>query len=161
MTEEREYTWDEEIPAEDENEIVLLPEGEYDFEVVKFERKRFAGSAKLPPCNQAAVMVRLLGGDRGTGLVTHNLFLHSKTKGLLCQFFRAIGTRKHGDTIRMDWNAVPGARGRCKVGVRKYEGNDYNEIKRFLDPEPQQPQPQPQPEAPAQPAGAAYVPGKF
>ena len=36
----------------------------------------------------------------------------------------------------MNWNHVPGATGRCHVGVRTgTDSNQYNEIKRFLDPD--------------------------
>ena len=36
----------------------------------------------------------------------------------------------------MNWNLVPGARGKCKVGVKNYNGNDYNEIKKFYPSDP-------------------------
>ena len=46
----------------------------------------------------------------------------------------------HGERLRMNWNQVLGARGRCKVTVRPYTGNDgkerqANDIDRFLEPE--------------------------
>jgi len=50
----------------------------------------------------------------------------------------------------MNWNAVKGAKGRCKVGIHKWTGNDgkeheNNEITAFLEPSEQPaivPQPQ-------------------
>ena len=39
--------------------------------------------------------------------------------------------KKKNEPLRMNWNAVPGATGRCKVGTRVYNGNEYNEIKKF------------------------------
>ena len=72
----------------------------------------------------------------------------------------------------MNWNAVPGAHGRCKIGTRVYNGNQYNEVKKFLEPKqgaqvPQYQQPQqyagaPQNTAPPQPpAGGGWQGGKF
>lgn len=40
----------------------------------------------------------------------------------------------------MDWNKVNGARGRCTVGEREYQGKKYNEVKKFLPPVQQAPQ---------------------
>ena len=42
--------------------------------------------------------------------------------------------------MRMNWGAVPGSSGMCRVGVRKWTGNDgkereSNEITEFYDPE--------------------------
>ena len=75
-----------------------------------------------------------------SGDVLTNLFLHSKFEWKLCQFFTSIGQRKHGEAMRMNWGAVPGASGVCHVGVRKWTGNDgkereSNEITEFYDPE--------------------------
>jgi hypothetical protein len=129
----RELNWNDPIET-DGGDWQLLPAGEYAFTVRSFERKRFGGSAKLPPCPQAVLAVEIEGQA-----IQHSLFLHSKTEGLLCQFFRAIGARKSGERMVMDWGKVPGATGRCKVGVRKWTGkdgkeHDANQIEKFLDP---------------------------
>jgi hypothetical protein len=130
-----ELSWDS--PIEKDSEFVLLPEGDYDFEVIEFERARHPGSEKLPPCNKAIVHIKI-AGEKGTSVIKHNLFLHSTTEGMLCAFFTAIGQRKHGQKVTMNWNAVVGAKGRAKVGIRKYtsEGREleFNEIKKFYDP---------------------------
>jgi hypothetical protein len=134
---EREFNWDDQI-ENDGPEFVLLPEGDYDFEVISFERGRHNGSEKLPPCNKATVHIKIQG-EEGETIIKHNLFLHSKTEGMLCAFFTAIGQRKHGEKVSMNWNAVTGSVGRCKVGIKKYEGKDYNEIKKFYEPSEGQP----------------------
>ena len=41
------FGWDDEINNES-SDFVLLPEGDYDFTVDKFERARFDGSEKMP-----------------------------------------------------------------------------------------------------------------
>lgn len=139
----REFGWEDAI-ENDSPEFILLPDGEYAFEVVDFERGRHGGSEKLPPCNKAMLSVKIEAPE-GTVILKHNLFLHSVTEGMLCAFFASIGQRKKGEKATMNWNAVPGARGRCKVGTHKYtndkgEERTYNDIKRFLEPVEGEPQ---------------------
>ena len=133
----RELDWDEAIEL-NPSTFVLLPEGEYDFKVIKFERQRHTGSAKLPPCPKAAITVEI-SGVNGTTQITHNLFLHTKTQGLLSAFAISIGQGKQGDVVKLDWSKVLGATGRAKVTVRKYTKKDgteaeTNEVKQFLPP---------------------------
>lgn len=152
---ERELGWNDEI--EKDSQFVLLPEGDYDFEVLAFERGRHTPgpNSKLPACNKAVLTIEV-GGDQAAARITHNLFLHTRTEGMLCAFFTAIGARKHGEKLVMDWNSVLGARGRCKVGIRTWTGNDgterqSNEIKKFYEPE----------SAPAASATKSYQEGVF
>lgn len=145
-----ELDWDSEI-ANDSPEFTLLPEGDYDFTVTELERARHPGSAKLPPCNKAVVSIRIADAG-GVAIIKHNLFLHSRCEGLLCDFFTGIGQRRRGENKPMNWNRVVGATGRAKVGIRTYtkDGREYkaNEIKKFYEPKPaQQPAPEPWPEA--------------
>ena len=128
---DRELSWDDTIDA-NADEFTLLEPGEYDFQVLGFERARFPGSAKLPPCPQAKVKL-LINGVK----MEHNLFLHSKCEGLICAFFKAIGARKSGERLKMEWNKIAGATGRCQVGIRKWTGKDgtekeSNDISKFL-----------------------------
>lgn len=135
---EREFGWDDEI-QNDGSPFQILPEGDYSFRVKKFERARHGGSEKIPPCNKAVLTITVCNSE-ASGDVQTNLFLHSKFEWKLCQFFTAIGQRRHGEAIRMNWGAVPGSTGTCKVGVRKWTGTDgkeheSNEITEFYDPE--------------------------
>lgn len=166
-----ELGWDSQI-ENDSPDYIILPEGEYDFTVKSFERGRHNGSDKVGPCPKA---ILTLGIDtpQGEATVRKELLLHSKLEGLLCEFFTCIGQRTHGQRVTMNWNAVPGAHGRCKIGTRVYNGNQYNEVKKFLEPaaphpqQYQQPQqyagaPQNTPTAPTQPpAGGGWQGGKF
>ena len=131
----RELGWNDAI--EHESSFILLPAGEYDFTVKKFERARHPGSEKLPPCNKA-VLTLTVHAPQGEVDLTHNLFLHTKCEGILCDFFTCIGQRGRGEKLNMDWNRVIGAGGRCKVDVRDWTARDgsvkqSNEIKRFID----------------------------
>lgn len=131
---EKELQWDDVI-EKDTDEFVLLQEGDYDFTVESFNRERHNGSEKLPPCNKAALKLRI-DSEQGTAYINHNLFLHTITEGMLSAFFASIGQKKKGEPLRMDWGRVPGATGRAKVGIRNYTTKDgeqrkANEIKRF------------------------------
>lgn len=154
---DREFSWDDPI-ENDGPEFVILPDGEYDFQVIGLERKRHQGSAKLPPCLMAEVKIDVYGPEGTHAIVTHRLYLHSKTEGLLCAFFTCIGQRQHGQRIVPNWNRVVGSNGRCKLGSREYNGNTYNEIKSFLEPKQWSGQPQTQP--PAQQGAQSWQAGR-
>lgn len=146
----RELGW-EGVIENDGPEFVTLPDGDYDFTVTAFERARHNGSDKLPPCNKAILTIRL-DGQAGSSTVKHNMFLHTITEGMLCAFFTAIGQRKRGEKLEMNWNKVVGGKGRCKVTVREWKsekGNilTSNEIKKFYEPDEQSQQ--------------AFQPGRF
>lgn len=133
----RELGWEDQI-ENDGPEFVVLPEGDYDFEVVNFERARHNGSDKLPPCNKAIIHIKI-DAPQGSTTIKHNLFLHTITEGMLCAFFTAIGQRKKGQKVTMNWNQVVGSKGRAKVTIRKWtndEGRELqsNEIKKFYEP---------------------------
>lgn len=132
-TSETPLDWDSEISAD--SSFTLLSEGEYPFKIVDFQRGYYNGGDKLPACPKAELKIEIDGGEQGTVTVNHNLFISRKTEGLLCEFFTSIGLKKHGEPLKMNWQLVPGATGRCKVGIRQYNGNDYNEIKKFVKPE--------------------------
>ncbi len=131
---ERELGWDDQI-EKDGPEFVLLPEGDYNFTVNKFERARFQGSANLPACNQAKLEITIHCPTHGDQVVFHNLYLHTKTEGFLSEFFTGIGQKKKGERLQMNWNTVPGAKGRCQLEHNKYtvkgEERVNNQIKKF------------------------------
>lgn len=134
---DRELDWDEGFELNPRT-FTLLPEGEYEFTVTGFERQRHNGSAKLPPCPKAALTLEIEGAE-GSTTITHNLFLHTKTTGLLSAFFISIGLGKAGETVTPNWSKVLGATGRAKIGIRSYEKKDgtpgeTNEVREFLPP---------------------------
>jgi len=157
---DHELGWEDEI-QKDSGFYQVLPEGDYTFAVKRFERARHGGSEKMPACNKA-VLTLAVSNEEASGEVQTNLFLYSKFEWKLCQFFTAIGQRRHGEAVRMNWSAVPGATGRCHVGVRKWTGNDGkeregNEVTEFYAPE----------QGAAPPCGrtqtgpGGYTPGQF
>lgn len=159
--------WDSVI-QEESSGFTLLPAGEYDFTVISMNRGYHNGSEKLPPCPKAELEIELSGSE-GTTRVNHNLFLHQKTEGLLSAFFISIGMKKHGEPLAMNWSAVYGSHGRCKVKVRdwvndKGEPRQSNQIERFLDPAEEVPftMSEQQPAQATQPSQTSmFTPGKF
>ena len=140
---ERELNWEDSIEKDGEDFILLEP-GDYDFHVESFERARFMGSDKMPPCNQANLKI-VIETPKGIAVIKHQLLLHTRT-----EFFASIGQKKKGERVTMNWNLVPGSKGRCKVFNEEYKGNTYNKIKNFISKEEQ---------APVQQSG--YTPGRF
>ena len=137
----RELGWEDQIEKDGSN-FVTLPEGDYDFEVIAFERSRHNGSEKLPPCNKAIVSIKCEGPE-GVSTIRHNLFLHTITEGMLSAFFVGIGQKKHGEKLTMNWNTVVGSTGRCKLSIKKWTNDNgeekvFNEIKKFYEPTTQQ-----------------------
>ena len=128
---EREFGWDDTIQKD--SEFVLLPEGLYYFTVKSYDRGRHTPNpqnpGKLPAC--ATVYLQIVANEGETEL-RHNLFLHSSTEGMLSAFFGAIGQKRKGEPLRMDWNSIVGKVGVCKVGIREYNGNKYNEAKSMI-----------------------------
>ena len=133
---DREFGWEDTI--EKDSEYVLLPDGLYHFTVIGMERTRHTPNpqnpGKLPACNKAIVSIKIVANEGETEL-RYNLFLHSSTEGMLSAFFAAIGQKKKGEPLRMNWNTIIGATGVCKVGTRQYNNNNYNEVKSMLYPE--------------------------
>ena len=125
--------WEDEV---EEKKRILLPEGVYPFHVESFDREQHNGTTKMPPCNVANVhmVINYNGNDVQ---IDKKLFLLS-TNGQLFAFFRAIGAQALPDgRIKMDWSKVPGATGYVEINHRSYNGQDYNNIKSFVDPSKQ------------------------
>lgn len=134
--------WDDEIGNDGAGGGDIVPPGDYLFEIVQVKRGQHQPKegGKLPACPKAELTVRVYPPSGDYVDIDHNLFLHSRCEGMLCQFFRAIGHRKHGETLRPDWGRVVGSRGWCKVAIRDWTGRDgdkrqCNDIKSFIDPE--------------------------
>lgn len=138
--EEHELEWDAEISKEG-REFIILPEGVYDFKVQKYERSRYNGSAKIPPCNQVTVYLEIQS-TAGIAVVRENLYLHTVAEWKLCEFFNSIGQKKKGEAVRMNWQIVSGATGRAEIEIDKYNDKNgkertKNKVKKFLPKEQQ------------------------
>lgn len=170
---ERELGWEDEI-TQDGGGFVTLTPGDYQFTVTGIERTRHTPNpqnpGKLPACNKAIVSIEIETAE-GTAQLKHNLFLHTSTEGMLSAFFGAIGQKKHGEPLKMNWNII-GAKGVCSVnkrkGTGKYADQEFDNIKSMIYADdvdwskvlnagqPQQPAYQ-QPTQPTQPAQGGFA----
>lgn len=162
MSDFMEYGWEDEIVNES-GDYTLLPEGDYDFTIQKFERARHGGSEKIPPCNKAVVTFTIWGAEDKTE-ITENFFLCNKFEWKLSQLFLSIGLKKRGEPLKMNWNAVTGAKGKCHVYIDSYNKNDgsdgkSNKIKKLYAYDEQINTIKPA--NPQQTPNAAWKPGEF
>ena len=132
--------WDDSIET-DGQEFVLLPEGDYNFVVINFERGRFPGGAKVPACNKATITVQV-GAENGIATVKFDLLLYRSLEWRISSFFRCIGQKKHGEKLTMDWNKVINSVGRAHFKQRTYtnqygEEKTVNDLDRFIDYNPE------------------------
>lgn len=135
---DRELNWDDEI-VQDGSGFVQLKPGDYQFTVTGFERARHTPNpqnpGKLPACNKAVITLQIETAE-GIAQLTHNLFLHTSTEGMLSAFFGAIGQKKHGEPLRMNWNTVIGSKGVARIGKRKgtgqYADREYDDVKSMI-----------------------------
>ena len=128
--------WDDVI-EKDEEDFILLPEGDYTFTVTGLVRDRYQGTAVKGSCDRAVVFLEI-DNDQGRATARENLFLVKSWERKLCAFFRSIGQKQYGQKIRMNWKTVEGSRGRAHFKPRQYDGKNgekrwTNGVDRFLD----------------------------
>lgn len=117
----------------------IILDGDYNFIVSGVGRGRFAGSAKIGPCNKITLTL-LVDTPSGMATVKKDLLLHSLVEWKLSEFFRCIGLKKAGEEFRMDWSKVPASRGRAHFVQNTYidkAGNErkVNAVDYFIDPD--------------------------
>lgn len=128
--------WDDSI-EDDGREFILLEEGDYNFKVTGFERGRYPGGSKIPPCNKASITVEV-NTEKATATVKFDLLLYRSLEWRISGFFRSIGQKKHGEKLTMDWNKVIGSEGRAHFKQKTYTNNygeekTYNDVGYFID----------------------------
>ena len=136
MLENKVLSWDDEIVDLDE-EYRLLPEGDYFFKVINFERAMYAGGAKVPACPKAIVTFAIYDGFKVATRIRQDFLLCQDVAWKISQFFKSIGEKKNGERIQMKWNIVNGSYGKCHITTRSYvnrfnENKNINTIDRFL-----------------------------
>lgn len=133
--EDRELGWDDDILNEPAAPKVAA--GEYDFIVDHFERAKVGGDGAYAGVNKAVVYCNIC--TDGDPQLKTDLILHTRMQWKLAQFFISIGLmeNKEDAQLRMDWNAIGGQRGRCKVEEKpnyKDKTKTHSEITEFLPP---------------------------
>lgn len=136
LEQENELDWGSAIS--DESEYIILPEGDYMFEVTDLERARFPGGPKIEPCPKARLTLEIRCDD-GKAVCKTDLILSRKLEWKLCAFFRCIGMKERGKKLVMDWSSVVGRRGKARFKPRTYmkDGQEHtvNDCVEFLDPD--------------------------
>ena len=132
------FDWDDEIQDDGEQKVfVTLEEGDYDFEVTKFERGHYTpkANAKTPACNQANMTLKI-HTDNGDCFITENFPLASTMEWKISAFFRSIGLKKHGEKLQMKWADAIGLKGRAHITktAGKKENTFFNNVGYFIDP---------------------------
>lgn len=137
--------WDDEIDVSQVNEgrenareeFVTLPDGTYDFKVVKFERGSYAGSEKIPACNKVTIGIVLDGGDKGRGYASVNFFMVDNQLWKIFAFLDSVGLHQKGQ-VTIPWGKVEAGvgelSGRCKTANREYNGKTYTDVRSWLKP---------------------------
>ena len=125
----------------DGKRIVTLPEGDYEFTVTKFEKGWYDGSSKIPACPKAMLELTIEVSGVGTSIVKENIYIDESVEWKICEFFRCLGLRQHGERQKMPWDKVIGKKGKAHIVVNEYTGNDGNQYKnnkivRFVDSAP-------------------------
>lgn len=121
--------WNSEI----EETYLDLPDGTYEYKVTELERGHYEPkpTSKIKePCPQVKVIVEVQDPNGSDQKVKLNslLILHTRTKGLLCNFFRSIGVMKKGESLKMDWNVI----GKTGKLVLTHNEKGYMQIDKFL-----------------------------
>lgn len=132
------FDWDDEIQDDGEGvSFVTLEEGDYDFEVTKFERSHYTPSdkAKTPACNQANMTIKI-SIDGGECFIVDKFPLASTMEWKISAFFRSVGLKKHGERLKMQWQESIGLKG--KAHITKTEGSKegmfFNNVGYYIDP---------------------------
>lgn len=133
-----ELGWDDEIT--NDSSYVLLDEGDYQFTVTAFERARFPGSAKIPPCSKA-IFTLAVETSEGTAFVPYEIIMWSTFDWKRAEFFRAIGQKKRGEPLRPRWNETVGSQGRGHFKTRTFTKKDgtegtVNDVEKLYDYDP-------------------------
>ncbi len=115
-----------------EEEFLILPEGDYLFKVAEVVRGWHEDSPGMKACNMVTLKLEIATPE-GIARARVNLFLVRRWESRICGFFRCISEKKRGVPIKMDWPRAEGATGYAHFAPTVYKGREYNEVVRFLD----------------------------
>jgi len=129
-------SWDSTI-SNDGTDFKLLEPGTYPF-TIKSVEKSMSTSQRFNGTPMAIVTLRVgVGADSAD--VIDRIILDTDLEWKICQFFRAIGARGHGDSYQMNWDEsyLVGKTGFVEIENREYQSNGEtrhtNQVARYLD----------------------------
>lgn len=111
---------------DDGRAFTILPNGDYQFEVVKFEKGYFEGSAKVDPCPRADLTLAIDYQGQTINLQT-SLLLDRRFEWKIGGFFVSIGEKKKGEKLKMNWSHVLGSHGVAHVTKQTWTDRNGNE----------------------------------
>lgn len=118
----------------------VFPEGT----IVQFEvtKTQFPVPVKFKgqDCQAFNMTLRATAPDGTEAEIMAQLKLWSTLEWIICDFFRSIGLRKHGEKGRPQWEQVEGKTGWARLSVRQFTGRnggpvDINDVEKYLDPD--------------------------
>lgn len=135
------YDWDmEEVEDAESFESVLLPPGKYPFRVVKLTREYFEGSANAPAGPRARLQLEIDGGAAGKGVAFERILLNKKSAWRIATLFASCGYGVNDKGHRtIDWDTIEGKTGVATFKIHEYNGNQSNEVDKFLSAEKSEP----------------------
>lgn len=133
-----EFDWDSEFDFDDPDEYIILPPGEYDYEVRSFQRSRYDGGVAkdghtIPPCPVAKIQIGIKT-DTGDVVINDSFFINKGNTKKLSGFFQSVGLAKAGSKVKMSWwsDDLVGMTGRAKINNRKYNDKTYNNVSHYI-----------------------------
>lgn len=128
--------WDAQV-ENDGNAFVVLEENTVcDCTVIGFEPKQTKSGAPM-----AVLRIDCVAPEGRTIVEEHLVVNQPNCEWKLCEFFKALGWRKHGELLninRATWDSVVGAKCRATVSKEPWLSNPNrfsNKIKKYLEPE--------------------------
>ena len=133
----------------DGSDYKVIEDGVYPFKVKAVSIVQFNGSDNIPPCPCAEVVMRVGTGVDSTD-VKDRIHLYVNDYGnpnwKIAAFYRAIGYKKHGEEVKMNWNEsfLKDKTGWLETkqreftynqGTRKGETGINIDVARYIDPE--------------------------
>lgn len=126
--ENQDLDWDDGLSVEEEGyEFEVLPVGEYEFEVVDFE-KTFSKSDK----KMAKITLEIVYNGMKFKVWDY-LVLTQNMAWKIASFFEALGLKKKGTELKqMPWNQIMEKTGRVKIKHEEYNGQTSAKVDRYI-----------------------------
>lgn len=133
-----ELDWDSTISA-DEQQYVVLPEGDYNFMVDHIDRSYVGESSeRYAGAKMAVVYLNIEVPGQDSVQLKENFILHSNFAWKIGSLLVSTGLKKKGEDIGGNyWQKLPGTRGRCRVtqtAGKKNPDQKFNNVAKFYEP---------------------------
>lgn len=117
-----------ELDGDNTSNFTLIPEGEYFFQIAKYERKQTPKRGTVPECMRVYVTFIILNNDEEkVGQITNDYPMIRMYIAKFNILFAAVGLLHKGEKLLPDWPSLIGCKGRCKVTIRNWKDKNQNE----------------------------------